>query len=159
MSAFKRITRTEHYRPATQAEIRQAGSDSEYLEDWNEARAYAMSLFGPTVARVRLVIGHNFDDGEETRYCQGAFYGRDRKESYTPVQMDGEWFQRDELHRGWDKDGNELPWIAVIRNHYVYEFETGDDLEAPDFNEYEPWHMEFDFTEEPTVIVLYVKED
>lgn len=147
----------EHYRPATQAEIQQAGSNSESLEDWQAARKYALSLFGPTVARVRLVIDHNNDDGEESLYVMSGFYGYLTKESYTPVWKDGYWYAPDELHRGWDADGNELPLLVKIQSHYMYDSE-GNEVYPPEFNDYDHWHMEFDFSHAPTTIVLYVKE-
>lgn len=147
----------ERYRPATHAEIQQAASESQYGEDWQMAKEYAQQLFGPTVARVKLVIDHNNDDGEESLYVMSAFYGSKTRESYTPRWKDGYWFELDGLHRGWDADGNELPLLVKIQSHYMYDSE-GNEVYPPEFNDYDHWHMEFDFSHAPTTIVLYVKE-
>jgi hypothetical protein len=145
------------FRPATLHEIQLAGSGVSDREDWGQAKAYATALFGPTVARVQLVIDHNNDDGEESLYVMGGFYGSHNPASYETVQCGGMWFQPDDLHRGWDAAGNELPLLPTIKHHHLYDAEDND-IETPDFNEYDHWHMEFDFTEEPELVTLYVKE-
>lgn len=150
--------RTRRYRPATQEEIQQAGREVEDAEDWQAARDYALRLFGPTVARVKLVIDHNFDDGEESRYVKGDFYGSRNPASYETVEINGYWFQPDDVHRGWDAGGNELPLIVTLRRHYLYGDDEEYSIDTPEFNNYDPWHMEFDLTQEPSVTVLYVEE-
>lgn len=63
---------------------------------------------------------------------------------------DGEenrYISSDDEHTAWDGNGNQLPAIGQWS-------EWGD---MPEFNDYEPWHMVFDFTETPTVTRLYVQ--
>lgn len=147
------------YRPASAQEIRQAADELDALEDAQAAHDYALQLFGPTVARVKLVIDHNFDDGEETRYVQGGFYGASSPATYQTVQLGNLWFQPDELHRGWDADGNELPILATFRHNYLYDNEAHI-IESPDLTTYDARHMEFDFTQPPTQApTLYVADD
>lgn len=144
------------YRPATAQEIQQAADELDAIRDTEAVLDYARAIFGPTVARVRLVIDHNFDDGEETRYVQGDFYGATRPSTYQTVQLGNLWFQPDALHRGWDADGNELPILATFRDNYLYDTE-GNEIESPDLTTYDAWHMEFDFTQAPTQApTLYV---
>lgn len=125
----------ERYRPATHAEIQQAASEIEAYEDWEQAYDYAAHLFGPTVAKVKLNVDHNFDDGEESRYiAQGH--------------------RKSEKHQGWDSDDNELPQLFDPDNP-----DWEKDEEAPGLHTIDPWHMEFDFLDGPQTRVLYIKEE
>ena len=144
------------YRPATAQEIRAAANELDAIDDSERALDYARAIFGPTVARVRLVIEQNNDDGEESMYVMGGFYGASSPQTWQTVQLGNLWFQPDEIHRGWDAEGNELPIQATFQHNYLYDNE-GHVIETPEFSTYEHWHMEFDITELPTQApTLYV---